>query len=431
VSVGPAVDPPASRPVQAAPHTAQRPRLPRLLRPLARRDFRLLYLGLTVSLAGDGIYLVAIAWLVYDLSGAPAALAAVGVAWTLPQVLLLMVGGLLSDRWDRRRVLIVADVVRGLAVALLGVAALAGVLHLWEVAALVAVLGVGDALFLPAVTAIVPSLVPDEEIVEANALDRLVQPLCLRFIGPALGGVLIAVLGAGEAFLIDAASFALSALAVARITRRPPPARASGTDVRAELAEGWAFVRAHRWLWVTLASAAAALLAFFGPVQVLVPYLVRHRLHEGAGAFGAILAAGGIGAMVASVLLGQFGLPRRRVTFMYAAWSVSCLALAFYAVASSEALFMVAGAVAGAGTTAGMVVWGTLMQRLVPGPLLGRVSSLDWTVSTALVPVSFALTAPLADVVGPTATLAIAGLSSAAITVACLFVPGVRDPERA
>jgi Transmembrane secretion effector len=434
VSAGPTASPPARSsdaglaaepPAPAAPSRA----IPRLLRPLRGRDFRRLYIGQTVSLVGDGIYLVAIAWQVYALSGAPAALAAVGVAWTLPQVLLLVLGGVLTDRLERRRLLIAADVIRGAAVAVLGALSLAGALHMWEVVVLVVALGVGDALFLPAATAIVPTIVAPGEIVQANALDRFVQPLCLRFVGPAAGGALIAALGMGEAFLADAASFAISAIAVTRMARPPAPAPGPRAGVRAELAEALAFVRAHAWLWATLAAAAVALLAFFGPVTVLVPYLVRHRLHAGAGAFGAVVAAGGIGAVLASAVVGQLGLPRRQVTFMYAAWAASCLAVAGYAIAGSRATFMLASALAGAGTAAGMVVWGTLMQRRVPGRLLGRVSSLDWTVSTALVPVSFALTVPLSGTIGVTATLAVAGLASAAATVAFLFVPGVRAPE--
>src|SRR5262245_16802430 len=109
----------------------------RLIRPLALRDFRLLWMGMTASLLGDGIFLVALAWQVYELSNAPTALAVVGVAMTLPQVALLLVGGVVSDRFDRRHVMIGADVVRGVAVAVLGLLAAAGSLRLWHVLSVV------------------------------------------------------------------------------------------------------------------------------------------------------------------------------------------------------------------------------------------------------------------------------------------------------
>jgi MFS family permease len=128
----------------------------RVLRPLRERDFALLFTAITISLLGDGIYLVAIAWQVYDISNVPTALSLVGFAWTLPMVLFLLVGGVLADRFERRRLLIASDIVRGLAIAAIGVISLAGAIELWHVVGLVAVYGVGQALFAPAHEATIP-----------------------------------------------------------------------------------------------------------------------------------------------------------------------------------------------------------------------------------------------------------------------------------
>ncbi len=148
---------------------------------------------MTVSLVGDGIFLVTIAWQVYELSDSPTALALVGVAMTIPHVVFLLVGGVVSDRFDRRRVMVSADAVRGAALVALGVLSLAGVVELWHMMLIAALYGAGTAFFGPAFDAIVPELVPSDELTQANSLDQFVRPAALGLAGPALGGVLIAV----------------------------------------------------------------------------------------------------------------------------------------------------------------------------------------------------------------------------------------------
>ncbi|HET7483728.1 MAG TPA: MFS transporter, partial [Actinomycetota bacterium] len=201
-------DNPAPGPrVPGPPGRPPRPHRLRLLDPLRQRDFGLLWVGMTASLIGDGLYFVAIAWQVLDLSDRPSALSIVGVAWTVPQLLFLLIGGVLTDRLDRRTVLIGSDVVRGVAIGVLGVLSIAGTLVLWHVVVLVAIYGAAEAFFMPAFGAIVPDLVPSDMLVQANSLDQFVRPVALRLVGPALGGLVIAGLGVGWAFIFDAASF--------------------------------------------------------------------------------------------------------------------------------------------------------------------------------------------------------------------------------
>jgi MFS family permease len=282
---------------------------------LRNRDFGLLWLGQAVSLVGDGIYLVATAWLVLDISNEPGALALVGVAWTLPMVASLLISGVLSDRFERRRLLIAADLLRFAAIGAIAALALADAAELWQVIALVIVYGVGQALFQPAFSAIVPDIVPREQWLQANAVRELMEPLGLRFAGPALGGLMIAVLGVGAAFVVDAATFAVSAVAVGLMSRQPPAREESGS-IRRDLADGFAYVRAHAWLWATLAGAALFLLLTYGPFEVLLPYIIKNELGGDAATFGAVLAVGGLGSMAAAVILSITGIPRRHVTFM-------------------------------------------------------------------------------------------------------------------
>lgn len=401
-------------------------------RPLAERDYAFLTAGSLVSLLGDGFFFVALAWQVYEISNVPTAMTAVGIAWTLPLLATVLVGGVLSDRYDRRWLMIGADLLRGAAIAAMGVLSIMGVLELWQIVALMAVIGLGDAVFNPASVALVPDLLPDHLLPQANALQGTVRPLMGQLAGPALAGLVVAGVGPGPAFVIDATSFVVSALAVAAIrhrSRREGPPAGLGSALR-EIGEGIAFVRANAWIWATLVSAMLSLLVFIGPRQTLVPFLIKNRLELGPEALGATFAAGGVGAIVCALIIGQVGLPRRRITAMYLAWSAGVALMAVYGLMTELWHALLASLAIHALFEFGQIIWTTLLQQRVPRAMLGRVSSLDWLVSIGLVPISYALTGPVAGALGPTTTLVGAAMLGAVLMGALLFFPGVRDPER-
>jgi MFS family permease len=429
----PHTPPPAAA---AAGFDTHEPRLSRIgiMKPLRIKDFAILWSGMTISLLGDGIYVVAIAFQVYDLSNSPSALSVVFFAWTAPMVLFFLMAGVLTDRFDRRWLMLFADVIRGVSLGIMGALSISGDLTLTHIYILVALYGIGDAFFMPAFTAIVPDIVPKDLLLEANSLDQFVRPLTMRMLGPAAGGILVATVGAGWALAIDALTFAASGTAVLLLCARPivQKQREGATERSAlrDIAEGFRFVRSKTWLWGTLLSAAVGLLAFIGPLEVLIPFVVKNDLGGDAGAYGLILAFGGVGALIASFLMGQRGLPRRHITFMYSAWGIGVLMIGVFAFVGSVAQGMAVSLVMSGMFTAGMIVWGTLMHRLVPAELLGRVSSLDWLISTALVPVSFILTGPISNAIGVDETLIGAGLIGSALTFAFLFLPGIHDTEK-
>jgi DHA3 family tetracycline resistance protein-like MFS transporter len=407
---------------------------PKLLAPLRQRDFRMLWLGMTVSLLGDGIFFVALPWQVYQLSDAPTALSVVGIAMVLPNILFLLVGGVVSDRFARRRVMMAADFVRGISVAVLGVLAISGALELWHVMVIAAVFGAGTAFFGPAFDAIVPELVPIELLTQANSIDQFVRPAAWRMLGPALGGWIIAWFGdrAGGAFIVDAATFGVSVicLLLMRAGARQPRAEGGSGSAWKEIREGFRYVRSETWLWGTLVAATFAYLAFLGPTEVLLPHVVKYEMQEGASDLGMILALGGVGAMASALFMGRRQLPRRNMTFIFLVWTASTLSIAGYGLARFPWQAMVACFVFNALEGAGTIVWLTTKQRLVPNRLLGRVSSFDWFISIGLLPVSYALTGPVAKAIGPRATLVWAGVIGSAVTLAFLFLPGLRDVER-
>lgn len=403
-----------------------------ILRPLRVRDFALLWLGLTVSFIGDGIYIIAIAWQTYDLSNSPSALAAVGIAWSLPQMALLLASGVLSDRLDRRHLMIAGDVVRGVAIAAVGALSIAGALTMPRLIALVVVYGAGQALFGPAFGAIVPTIVPDDLLVEANSLGQFVRPVAWTLIGPLVGGALVAGIGSGWAFVADAATFAFSAaMILAMRTRHVPLDERAHASAWEDLKEGLRYVRRTTWLWVAMVAATVSLLATWGPWEVLVPYIVRNDLGGSAAALGVVYGAGGVGSVAAAIALGQRGrLPRRALTWLYLTWAAGMLATAGFGFVTGLWEAMLVALVGEFCISLLIVIWVTLVQRLVPSDLLGRVTSVDWMISTAGVPLSFAVVGPAADAFGVDATLIAAGVIGAAVTVAFMFYPGARGPER-
>jgi hypothetical protein len=402
----------------------------RILWPLRERDFALLWSGMTLSLIGDGVYMVAIAWQVYALSNAATALSVVGFAWMLPQLPMYLVAGVLADRIERRRVLIAADLARLLAVGAIGVLAVSGQLVLWHVVALVVLLGAADATFGPAFSAIVPELVPADLLPQANALDQFVRTTAVRLIGPALGGAVVASVGAGWGFVFDAGTFGASAFALSAVRARPSRGgKVALPEMMSDVREGFAYVRSQGWIWVTLVVAGFAMLALFGPLQVLLPLIVKDELGGSAADFGLILAAGGVGAIASTLAFGQRGLPRRPMRAMALAWAAGGLELACLGLISSVWQAALVVALGTALSVPGMIIWMTLLQTRVPPHLLGRVSSLDWLVSTSLLPVSFVLCGPLAAALGADMAVIVAGSCAAAVTLLLLVLPGVRTAD--
>ncbi|MGZ4356589.1 MAG: MFS transporter [Gaiellaceae bacterium] len=399
-----------------------------LLRPLRSRDFRVLWAGMSISLVGDGIFLVAIAWTSYSLWNKPESLSVIGIAMTVPMIACLLIGGTVSDRFDRRRVMLAADLGRACAVGVIAALAFTHALTFTALAIAAAAYSVGTAFFTPSFEAIVPAVVHPDDLAPANSLDQFVRPIAMRLAGPALGGWLLASFGSGIAFAVDAVSFLASAAAVVCLSSRVA-SRATTASTLAAAAEGLRFVRSHVWLWGTLLSAAIAYLAFLGPTEALLPFVVKNQLHGSAADLGYVFAAGGIGAVGAAVLMAQRGQPRRDVTFMYVCWTIATVAVAGYGLGRTTLQLMVACLVFNALETMGTIVWSTIKQRHVPSSLLGRVSSMDWLISVGLLPLSFALTGPAAGLFGIRATLVGAAVIGGAVTLGGLFLPGMRSIE--
>jgi hypothetical protein len=240
----------------------------------------------------------------------------------------------------------------------------------------------------------------------------------------------VASVGPGTAFLFDAGTLLFGAAMLALMHVTPAERAAEPASLVEDMREGAAYVRAHVWLWATLLAFSVTVLVFWGPTEVLVPYVIKNDLAGGADGFGLVLAAGGAGAILTAVAISITGLPARRLGLVYAAFIVAGFGTALYGVAGALWQMAAIAVLTGACFSAGLVAWSTTMQSRVPPELLGRVSSLDWMVSISLLPVSFVLVGPISHVIGARMTLVVAGIVAGSILLLALAaVPELRRPE--
>jgi predicted MFS family arabinose efflux permease len=209
----------------------------------------------------------------------------------------------------------------------------------------------------------------------------------------------------------------------------PPPA-ASGRSVVTDARQGIRWTTRQRWLWYGILAVGIANFAAFAPMAVTIPLIVRDALHQGPVAYGATFAAAGVGGLLAAVVAGRLGSPKRRMSMIWAAWAAASIALAGVGIAPDVFLVAICAAITYFGLTYGNLLWGALMQLAVPAQMLGRASSVDWLFSVCLSPLGLVFAGALASSIGVRETVLVgAGLS--ALSCLVIFVPGVRDPERA
>jgi MFS family permease len=404
--------------------------MPRGLTPLRHRGFRRLAAGQLVSNAGDAFYAVALPWYVLASHGGALLLGTVLVAYGVPRTVLLVAGGHASDRWRPWTVMMSTDAIRAVGAAALAVAAAAGPARAEILVPVAAVLGAGAGLFLPGSFAIVPALLPDEDLQAGNALVSGGTQLAL-LAGPAIGGVLVALVGPSPAFALDAASFAISALTlngVRTVTPTPAssPAAAAGPDAgTGEDAEEKPTVRtllrSARILQISLLVTVAANLGSAGVDEVALPSLAHGPLHTGADGYGLLIAAFGAGALAGTIAAGQLSGGRRPAVVGSAVFLAQAIALAAVPYLGGTVLAGAALTAVGVLNGFGNVLMITLFQRWAPPGLMGRLAGLLTMASMGVAPLSVALAALVVNGLGaavffplaaaPLALAILAGLS--------------------
>ena len=393
------------------------------------RDFALLWSGQTVSALGDGIFLVALAIVTLDVHHSPSGIALVFAARAISSVLFSLLGGVVVDRVSRRFVLLASDAIRGVTVGVTGLLIASGQIRLWEIIVMAAVFGSADSFFGPALTTFVPEVLAPEQLVSGNALRRMSSQLTRGLLGPAIGGFVVTAIGSAWSFGFDAASFFVSAACLIAMNTRSSPVTSTQSAL-ADARQGLRYVWRHHWLFFTIIGAALA--NFFGmaPLSVLLPLFVRETLHASALELGFVLATGGAAGVAASLVVARRGSPSRHVTVLWSAYTASGLAMTAIAFAPNVLVTaLVAGVEVGL-MLYGDVLWFSMMQRLVPHEVLGRVSSLVYLFAFSLGPLGILFGGVAAAVLGVRHSIFLCGIVSGLVCVATLFAPGVRDPER-
>src|SRR3954462_8702654 len=285
-------------------------------------------------------------------------------------------------------------------------------------------------LYYPAYSALVPALVPEGDLLAVNGLEGMVRPVLQSAAGPATAGFLVASFSPGAALVATAAAFLLAAaclwaLPTTPVRRDPPADGKAAAGLLADVREGFVYMVRTPWLLATLLFASLMLLVFIGPLEVLVPFAIK----DGGGGptqHAYVLAAFGIGGgggppLVAPPPPPPPRPPRRYLTVMNLLWGLGCVPLVVFGLSAALWVMIAAGAVMGATFQAGMVIWGTLLQRRGPPALLGRVSSLDFFVSLSFMPLSMALAGTVSEVIGLTTTFMLAGLVPPVLAVIAIL----------
>jgi MFS family permease len=363
------------------------------------REPSLLISGQAVSNFGDGVALVALTLLVLDTTHSVTALGWFAAARMTPQVIFLLIGGAIVDRFSRRLLLILSDVVRAVLTAAIVVLIVTHSLHFYELILFAVLFGCFDALFFPAIAALTPEIVSEDLLPAMNAVRPLTNNLLGSMIGPAVGG-LLAAFSASLSIGVDCATFVISATALALMKSTPKPAREATATMIGDIKEGLRYVIRTRWLWTTSASVTLVNAFVLTPMFVLVPYFLRHNLHLAKDYVGFAVAAAGVSGALGALFVANLPSPKRRIRMMWVYWSIASLSALVMGFATSFWEVIIFPIVASPMIIFGNVIFESMMQTEVPRELLGRASSVDWFMSLGVAPIGLVAASEIANFIG-------------------------------
>jgi MFS family permease len=388
---------------------------------LAERDYRLLFSATTITTVGDRLAGIALAFAVLDLGSATDLGIVIGVRQGV-EALVLVFGGVLSDRLPRNLVLVGASLVQGAAQAATAAIVISGSASIGLLVAFQALYGVGAGFVVPAEVGLVPQTVSAARLQQANALQGMSRNI-VGVLGPAIGGALVALGSPGSALAVDAVSFAVCALLLARIHLAPRVAAERRESYFRELRAGWQEFTSHTWLWSTVGIFGFSNMFYVGCFAVLGPEIANTEL-GGAGAWAVILSVGGAGAVLGSLVAIRVR-PSRPLLASVLAPLPMILPLVGLALLWPVWLISCASLLGGMGLSIHLTLWFTVFQREIPEQAQSRVSSYDALGSFVLIPIGMALAGPTAAAIGIDETLWLAVVIFLAATAVIAAIPSV------
>jgi MFS family permease len=418
-------------PEDAAP--AGRDRL-RILRPLAHRDFRALFSAVVLSIFAAGMWAVVMVYAVIATGGGPLDLSLVAASNATGLLLCAIPGGIVADRVSRRLIVRAVSLADFLAITSVVVVGATGEVGIPQLVIVAFVLGAGAGFFFPAYSAILPRILPPEQLLAANGLEGAIRPGLQQAAGPAVAGLVLAALIPAHAAIVIAVAHGAAFVILLFLRPEPVSTGTESTDPSArtvfhDLREAVVFTVRTPWLLWTLLYATLWVLVAVGPEEVLLPFLIRERIGEDPRLFGFLLAVYGIGGVLGSIFVSSRKLPRRYLTTMNLVWGLSTLPFIVVGFTDQYWLLLVSMFIIGFGFSYGNVIWGTLLQRRVPRHMLGRVSSLDFFVSLALMPLSMALAGPLSEVLSLQVIFTAAGVLTLSFGIIAIFAARMPQDE--
>ncbi len=392
--------------------------------------FALLWSGQTMSRLGDSLYQIALAWWVLEQTSSAGAMSMVFIFAFVPKILFVLIGGIVVDKFPRAQVMLLADLLRGVLVTFVAFLAFTHLLEIWHIYIISILFGFVDAFFLPAYTAMLPDLVPNQLLPSANSLTSLSAEMT-GVIGPALGAFIVSWGGTPAAFVLDGLSFFISGGCLWPLLQgsRARPTSHEQTNVLEDLRKGFSTVFASTWLWVTIAL--LTLLNFTGrsPMNVALPFLVKESLHAEVSILGLLYSTFSLGSIIGAAWLGRLSKIRRRGLMVYL--TLIIVGLATLALGLPITLMSVAMAIfiLGVSLTINNLVWSYILQEYIPSDVLGRVASINLLGSTGLLPIGFGLTGWATDHFGPAVVFVVGGVLTAGLAALGLIHPAIRNLE--
>lgn len=405
-----------------------------LLRALRTPAFALLWSGQTCSRLGDYMYEIGLAWWVLETTGSATAMATVLALTFGPMVIFGLVGGVAVDRYSRLHIMLYTDLVRGATTLLVAFLAYTGRLELWHVYVLSVVFGAVEAIFHPAYMATVPDLVAEEDLPSANALTSLSVQVG-RISGPGLGAFVIALVDTNAIFLINAITFGVATVLLIPLVRRRAPSRqqiqlskhgtTADSNPLAALKEGVHYVMQVPWLWRSIIIFALVNITLQGPYRVSMPLLIE-QMGRGVQTLGILTGLFAAGYIMGGIALGSQSQLGNRRRLLFGGVAVAGLMLFLFGLPIGMIGLGIAALINGAALEVGVQAWINALQELIPRKKLGRVVSIDFLGSMALLPVGYGIAGWVTDLLGPSWVFALGGSLTVFIALGAYVHPAIR-----
>ena len=374
------------------------------------------------------MFQVALAWWILEKTGSAVAMGTVLILTSVPTLLFLLVGGVAVDRYPRLRLLLWSDALRGAVVSIAAWLIWADQLNVWHVYVLSVTFGIVFAFFQPAYRAAVLEVTQGQDLPSANSLTSLAGQLS-GLVGPAIGAGIVTAGGTSLAFALDGLSFFAAAACLLPLlpsfdsNRDRVPLRRVGDDLR----EGLLFVARSAWLWVTICVAGLSTIAYAGPMQVALPFLIKDQLNGDVGVLGLFYSISALGSILAAAWIGHCVRLRRRGPTLYGAWMlIGLLVMSIGLPVGIPAILAIAFGIGACNSVLGLV-WTNTLQECVPARLLGRVTSIDYLGSSILVPAGYAIGGWATDTVGAPLVFVGGGALMTVLVAVGLLHPDIRN----